>query len=379
MNRRGFVAKVLAAGALQKASSQAVSEPRRIGPEVRVSGPGWYDEPIESSASIREEQHRQLLNAIQRRLAESDKSRSAFWSADLRDIRQFEQSQRKLREAYFRMIGYPPPIPAGRGEPRITKVGEAHEVTVYRIFVPALEGIETYGMLFVPRLTPLPAPLLICQHGGATSPEVFCSSFNARDYNDIGRRCVLKGYVVYAPLVTMVNRNKLHTLASYLGTSLTAIEVFKIQRGLDFVLKRPEVLPDRVGMIGLSWGGFFTLHTSAIETRIRAAAVSCSFRNLPMYLEQHPESFISAMNHFGQAVTVGDSETASLICPRPLAIEMGVSDPAFSIASARKEVARVSSLYKELGIGDRFEFIEHPGVHEFDGRGLFDFLSKMMA
>src|SRR5205814_150049 len=159
-------------------------------------------------------------------------------------IRNFERSQRKLREAYFRMIGYPPPIPEGHGQPRITKVGEAREVTVYRIFVPALEGIETYGMLFIPRLTKVPAPLLICQHGGATSPEVFCSSFNARDYNDIARRAVLKGYVVYAPLVTMVNRNNLNALAGNFGTSLTAIEVFKIQRGLDFVLKRPEVLPD---------------------------------------------------------------------------------------------------------------------------------------
>ncbi len=376
MRRRALLRYGLVASPLQNLLLPADEEARRIGPEVRISGPGWYEEPIEKSAPIREEQYRQLEKALHRRLGESDQLRDAFWSGDFRSIRHYEQSKRELREAYYRMIGYPPPIPEGQGEPRIERVGESREVIVYRIFVPALRDIETYGMLFVPRLTALPAPLMICQHGGATSPEVFCSTFNARDYNDIGRRAVLKGYVVYAPLVTMVNRNQLNGLAAHLGTSLTAIEVFKIQRGLDFVLKRPEVLPDRVGMVGLSWGGFFTLHTTALEGRIRAAAASCSFRNLPMYVEHLPERVISAMNHFGQVVTVGDAEVAALICPRPFAIEMGVNDPAFKIESARRESARVANMYQKLKIPERFEFIEHAGVHEFDGRRAFDFLAK---
>ena len=43
-----------------------------MGPEVRISGPGWHDEAIDNSAPIREEQYRQLERAIHRRLRESD-------------------------------------------------------------------------------------------------------------------------------------------------------------------------------------------------------------------------------------------------------------------------------------------------------------------
>ena len=54
-------------------------------------------------------------------------------------------------------------------------------------------------------------------------------------------------------------RNKTDERLRLIGTSLTAVEIAKISRSLDFILTRPEVDPARVAMVGLSYGGYYAL------------------------------------------------------------------------------------------------------------------------
>ena len=56
------------------------------------------------------------------------------------------------------------------------------------------------------------------------------------------------------------------------------VEAYKISRVFDVILKRPEVDATRVAMIGLSYDGFYTLYTTALDPRIKVAIASCSFR-----------------------------------------------------------------------------------------------------
>ena len=56
-----------------------------------------------------------------------------------------------------------------------------------------------------------------------------------------------------------------------LGGSLAALEMLMLKRALDYLLSRDEINPDRVGMIGLSYGGFHTLYGTAAEPPIKVA------------------------------------------------------------------------------------------------------------
>jgi dienelactone hydrolase len=144
-----------------------------------------------------------------------------------------------------------------------------------------------------------------------------------------------------------------------LGGSITALEIYQLQRCLDALVTRPEVDPQRIGMVGLSYGGFYTLFTAAVETRIRAALSSCFLNDRTRYAG--PD-----WTWNGAALTFFDAEIAALVCPRALYIEAGDQDELFAVDSARLEAQRAASYYQRLGCPDRFDFKAFPGGHELD-------------
>src|SRR6187402_20068 len=95
---------------------------------------------------------------------------------------------------------------------------------------------------------------------------------------------VKRGYVVFAPqhLFSAEGfpkdvRTRTDDRLRLVGTSLTAVEIAKITHSLDVLLTRPEVDPKRVGMVGLSYGGYYALVTAAVEPRIKVAVCSCYY------------------------------------------------------------------------------------------------------
>ena len=112
------------------------------------------------------------------------------------------------------------------------------------------------------------------------------------------------------------------------GTSLTAVEIAKITRSLDVLLKRPEVDPKRVGMVGLSYGGYYTLVTMALEPRIRAGVSSCYFGVQEGRYAQDELSVPGDFRFPDRFTLLNDPEVAALICPRPLEIQAGSRDNA---------------------------------------------------
>src|SRR5690606_17917431 len=79
------------------------------------------------------------------------------------------------------------------------------------------------------------------------------------------------------------DRQDLDKMLRNVGTSILAVELYKLQRGLDAVLERPEVDPERVGMMGLSYGGLYTQYATALDPRIRVGVSSCFFNDRKLY------------------------------------------------------------------------------------------------
>jgi dienelactone hydrolase len=170
------------------------------------------------------------------------------------------------------------------------KSGEDDLATYYRCFVKVTAEMDSYGLYIVPKKAKLPAPLVISLHGNAGYPEAALFHGGAV-YFDMVRGPLREGYVVYAPqMVVHSSRDAPHgspipedVLGELDGrfkkadTSLVAVEAARITKALDAILQRPEVEPGRVGMVGLSYGGFMTLRTAALDPRIKAAVVSGGF------------------------------------------------------------------------------------------------------
>lgn len=226
------------------------------------------------------------------------------------------------------------------------------------------------------------APLVISKHGGGGSPE--SATFNGgANYKDMVRGAVAQGYVVLAPhsvmypfgdrdngtIIPAEVRDQLDEKLRAAGTSLAAVEIHKISLLLDHVLTRPEVDPSRVAMIGLSYGGFYSLYAAALDSRIRVVVASCSFPDDPP---------ITDGKTGGRLRDMAPADVAALIAPRPLQVQSGTGDKLIPIDQGRRAARRTALVYEKVDAADRFVFSEFDGGHEFRGDLVWPFLKKFL-
>ena len=294
-------------------------------------------------------------------------------------------NREEYRVRYKQMLG----IPEGGGVcPAADKkyVGEDSLCKIYRLSIEVMEDFYFYGMLFVP-YNAEKAPLVIAQHGGGGSPE-FCSDmYGENNYSGFTKRALKKGAVVFAPQILVwgfggntgenkpdfnisYDRGKIDRELKHLGYSITGLEIFCIMRSLDYLLTLEEVDENRVGMMGLSYGGFYSMYTAAADTRIKAIYSAAAFND---------RSKVCFMDWMWQnsANMFFDAEVAGLCAPRKLCIDVGKNDAVFDYAPSVNEGERAKQFYKAASVPENFIYNLWEGEHRFDtDSGGFDFFFK---
>lgn len=339
----------------------------------------YYDEDVAASNPIRTEQARELDAYIGH--LRKDRTRLArLFTPNYSSTRAFVAGARKLKRAFEESIGYPPPGEPDKEEPVFKKIGEDSVGTYYRAQIPVLPGVHAAGIYIVPKGLKGRAPLIISMHGGGGSPEV-ALFHGGSNYHDMVRGGVERGYVVFAP-THLFNaegyprdiRNRIDDRIRLLGTSLTAVEIAKVARSLDVLLKRPEVDPKRVAMVGLSYGGYYTLVTAALEPRIKCAVSSCYFGVQEWRYERDELGMPSDFRFTDRMSLFQDTEIVALICPRFLEIQAGAKDNPSHVDGGRTLAPRAAEYYNKLAISDHFRFVVFDGSHEFDDATAWEFL-----
>ena len=201
---------------------------------------------------------------------------------------------------------------------------------------------------------------------------------------------VERGYVVIAPdcrgfgerrlggsLPPRDSCNVLFNKAMLFGINLLTLNVWDAMQSITYLQSRPEVDPDRIGCVGLSYGGTMTLFTTAMDERIKCAVVSC-------YLNSFGAFALGRGNFCGAQIPPGlladgdMSDVACLIGPRPLLVESGIRDTGFPIAASRKAAADVRRCYEAAGVSERFDVDEFDAGHRWSGRKAYDWLEKWL-
>jgi hypothetical protein len=330
---------------------------------------GLYNEKSDAGNWYREEQLKQLHEYIETERKKADIARTKFFTPDYTTIDAYNASLQKFREKFVNMLGWPL---SGYSDHMKTPVPSIEFVTeddlgkIYRLNIDIMCGLTTYGILFLPKKEG-PHPLIISQHGGEGTPELCSGFFGSENYNDMTRRVLKKGFAVFAPQLLLwrnefgpaFNRHQIDCSLKQLGGSITALEIFKIKRSIDYLATRDDIDKNRIGMIGLSYGGFYTLFTAACDLRIKAVLSSCFFNNRFKY------DWLD-WTWFNSGNTFLDAEICSLICPRPLFIEVGKNDELFDISYVGKEYKKVLKVYKKLSLTDHLKYKEVDGTHELD-------------
>ena len=292
-----------------------------------------------------------------------------------------------FRKKYLEMIGMDA-LPAHQiADPEITFVGEDDICGIYRVVVYPVAQVPFYAMLLIPREAKKPMPLVIAQHGGGGTPELCCDMNGKNNYSHMVQRILEREAAVLAPQLLLWAQTELETARAHpiaydrgkmdwelkrFGTSITALEIAGIQRCLDFVLDMDEIDNERVGMIGLSYGGYFAMHTMAADTRILAGYSAGAFNDRDFHSK--PD-----WSYQGSAGCFQDAEVAALCAPRKLYIQVGKEDSVFDYRQSVDEAERVKPYYEAFGCPENFVFDLWEGGHRVsDHDGGYDFLFSVL-
>ncbi len=310
---------------------------------------------------------------IEAQRKDCDKKRAEHFAPDHTSVDAYKESTQKYRKELIEMLGYPLSHYAEFPDPQKEEcihVGEDEYGSIDRLWVEVLPGLFSYGLLFTPRGEGK-FPLVVTLHGGEGTPELVSSFYkNSTNYNHLVQRIRAKADVmVYAPQLilwkdeyadeTCRSGQDYDTKLKQLGSSSSALEIFKILRAVDYISANRPVDTSRIGIAGLSYGGFYTLFTSAVDPRFKSVFSSCWFNDRYEYAW-------ADMTWFDAASKMLDAEVASLICPRSLCIQIGKQDPVFEYTGAMANYPKVEAHYEKLGISERFKFNLFEGSHEVD-------------
>ena len=305
---------------------------------------------------------------IEEKRKEALKNRIAFGA-------QIAENREAYRRKYYELLGYPL-TDQEHFVPRVKEVilKEDEKCIVSRMQFEIFDGLWLYGILlrqkktiYFSKINSLPEeglPLVIVQHGAGGAPELCSSFFDSANYNEMALRIFEKGMHVFAPQLDIWadskfgsgdKRGELDNALKQVGSSIAALEIYALQRCLDYFEKQ-EYCNGHFGMAGLSYGGFYTLCTAAAEKRIRAA-LACSFFNDRTKYHMADIVWKNAANTFS------DAQIGALVCPRYLRIEVGDNDNLFDAESARAEYEILKAYYKEAP--DHLQFHVFHGYHEF--------------
>ena len=163
-----------------------------------------------------------------------------------------------------------------------------------------------------------------------------------------------------------------------LGMTVLGMDVHDGMCALDYLCSREFVDSDRIGVMGLSFGGTMTTWMSICDERIKAADIIC-------YSDRFADFGMRDVNICGSQITPGlyalcdVADLQGLIAPRPLLVEIGSYDDCFEVDSATDCFREVEKIYAAAGARDRLELDLFEGGHQWSGRKSFDFFAKYLG
>lgn len=314
-----------------------------------------YQEPLETAKPYKEAYLAGLTRLIEEKQAEAATQRRAYAADIFTDPARYRKELRAL-------LGWPLTEPAPTSLPAVKaeKLSEEEGYTVYRLQFEILPGVNLAGLFF--RMDGNePMPLVLTQHGKLGTPERISGVYGSTsNYNHMLSRIIAHGVHAFAPQLCLwsdsyevpFNREELDARLKRVGSSIAAVEIYGLTRILDYFEQQDYV--SGLGMAGMSYGGFYTLMTTALDTRLRAA-ICCS------YFNKRDAVPWSDWVWFGSGLKFDDAQLACLIYPRNFYILMGDRDPLFdyrnTVASYEEAKALREDEWLHLHIYD--------GNHEF--------------
>lgn len=332
------------------------------------------------------------------------------WMAEDRESLSFHGSSRadwerwegRFRPRLLELLGrWPDPVPL---EPEVLEVTDCGDYTREKVVFDSDRHASVIAYVLTPKgIAPGERrPVVLAAHGHGNGKSDICGVAETPEQAHLVRqlrydyavRFVERGWCVIAPDWRGFGErrspaewartgrdpcNVNYMAMGYAGYHLLTLQIWDGMRCLDYMATRPECDLARVAVGGLSFGGTMSTYLGALEERIGVVCISGYLSTVGDAIGMRGLGNFCGAQYMPGLLTIGDiPDVASLICPKPLVVEMGEQDQCFVIGDMLPAFERVQRVYQAAGCAERLEADVHPGAHEWSGRKSLDWFARWL-
>lgn len=151
-----------------------------------------------------------------------------------------------------------------------------------------------------------------------------------------------------------------------LGTTLAGVIAYEDRVAVNYLAARDDVLPERIGCVGLSGGGLRSTLLQATCDRIQAAVVVGLMTTYEGLLDHNVVSHTWMLYPTGWARQGDWPDLAACRAPSPLMVQYDLEDELFTVEGMRAADRRLADHYRSVGHPENYVGEFYPGPHKFD-------------
>jgi dienelactone hydrolase len=227
----------------------------------------------------------------------------------------------------------------------------------------AVEKDDRLGAyLFLPKDAKGKLPAVLCLHPTSLPlGKAVAAGLGPKADRGYAEHLAERGYVTLAP--DYVNMGEYHIDPIKAGyASATMKGIWNHMRSVDLLQSRPEVDPERIGVIGHSLGGHNAIFVAVFDPRIKCIVSNCGFCSFPRYMggkianwgsDFYMPRIRSVYASKPEKMPFDFTEAVAALAPRPFLASAPVRDHNFDVDGVKDCIKAAKPVYELLGAADR--------------------------
>ncbi len=248
--------------------------------------------------------------------------------------------------------------------------GDGYRIRKFRYEI--VPGFQSTALLYEPdHLTgKIPAILNVNGHVGPMGKAIEYKQKRCINYARHGILALSLEWLAFGELTAPENDHAFAAHLDLVGMNGVGLFYLAMRRGLDYLYDHPNTDRSRLGVTGLSGGGWQTITLSSLDERVVAAVPVAGFAG-PVTAIEHPEYIGNDIEQNPTDFRDGQDYThlAAMRAPRPTLLIYNAEDDCCFRAPLVKPYIfdDVRRFFKLYGKQDAFEFHENrdPGTHNY--------------
>ena len=297
---------------------------------------------------------------------------AAKWNDDVAAREDWEAKRPQYVEEYFYMLGLSPQPEKTPLNANVTGTLNQGDYVVEKLHYQSRPGLYVTANLYRPaKIEPgkkLPAVLYVCGH-----------SQRGRNGNKVAYQSHGIWFARHGYVCLVVDSLQLGEIAAThhgtynlerwwwhsRGYTPAGVEAWNGVRGIDYLVSRPDVDPERIAVTGISGGGAATFWVAAADERVSVAVPVSGMADLESYVSNRVINGHCDCMFLYNTFRWPWTRIAGLIAPRPQLFVNSDNDRIFPMDANERIINRLERLYSLYGAGDRVDAVVSVGGHAY--------------